>query len=75
MSGHVHDSDCIADALERIADRLDEMAALPRPVVPDEPPLIDGCRIVHRGDGFDVCKVHSRYWKSGTEKCPGSQRQ
>lgn len=38
-----------------------------------EAPLIDGCRIIHRGDGFDVCKVHYRHWKTGTEKCPGSQ--
>ena len=42
---------------------------------PNDPPLIDGCRIVHRGDGFDVCKVHYRYWKSGTEMCPGRNQR
>jgi hypothetical protein len=54
----------IRDQLERIAKAIEKDKA-------GEPPLVDGCRIVHRSDGFDVCRVHYRYWKTGTEMCPG----
>jgi hypothetical protein len=55
----------------RIVPKLAE--ALAGRQTDSEPPLIDGCRIVHRADGFDVCRVHYRYWKAGTQMCPGRQ--
>jgi hypothetical protein len=67
--------DRIEALLERIADSVTfQPKHQPWNVrEPMEVPLVDGCRIVHRGDGFDVCRVHFRYWKTGTQMCPGSQ--
>lgn len=62
--------DDIIERLDTIASLLDKLVARPVPRDPDDPPLIDGCRIVNRGDGHSVCRVHNRYWRTGGV-CPG----
>ena len=42
------------------------------PVVdPNDPPVVDGCKVVDRGDGHYTCKIHYRYWPKGSGICPG----
>jgi hypothetical protein len=60
---------CWRDRVEVTLQRI--AAALEPKTNPDEPPLIDGCRIVNRGDGNYVCRVHFRYWPIGSGICPG----
>lgn len=61
------DPEELGDIVRELLDRIDALEAHD----PNYPPLIDGCRIVRRGDGFDVCQVHLRHWLHGSEMCPG----